>query len=84
MQPPKPGLVESGDATGHAIDVEIWNMPTGRYGPFVAAIPAPLGIGTIELADGSRVQAFVCTQTIARGARDISEFGGWRKFTASQ
>jgi len=83
-QPPKPGLVESGDATGHAIDVEIWNMPTGRYGPFVAAIPAPLGIGTIELADGSRVQAFVCTQTIARGARDISEFGGWRKFTASQ
>ena len=47
-------------------------------------IPAPLGIGTIELADGSRVQAFVCTQTIARGARDISEFGGWRNFTASQ
>jgi allophanate hydrolase len=49
----------------------------------VAEIPAPLGIGTVELADGTQVQAFVCTQTIPPDARDISEYGGWRQFSAS-
>ena len=83
-RPPKPGLVRSPDATGHAIELEIWSMPADRFGPFVAEIPAPLGIGTIELADGSSVQGFVCTQGVAAEARDISAFGGWRNFTASQ
>jgi allophanate hydrolase len=82
--PPKPGLVGSPDAAGHAIEIEIWSMPAGRYGSFVAEIPAPLGIGTIELEDGRAVQCFVCTQAVAPGARDISAFGGWRKFMASQ
>ena len=67
-----------------AIELEIWSMPADRFGPFVADIPAPLGIGTIELADGSSVQGFVCTQGVAAEARDISAFGGWRNFIASQ
>jgi len=82
--PPKPGLVASPDGAGHAIEVEIWNMPADGYGSFVAEIPAPLGIGTIELEDGHAVQGFVCTQNIAPNARDISTFGGWRNFMASQ
>ncbi|MEO8442533.1 MAG: allophanate hydrolase, partial [Betaproteobacteria bacterium] len=83
-QPPKPGLVCSSDAAGHAIEVEIWSMPADRYGSFVAEIPAPLGIGTIELEDGRVLQGFVCTQPVAPDARDISAFGGWRNFMASQ
>ncbi len=82
--PPKPGLVGSPDAAGHAIEVEIWSIPAARYGEFVAEIPAPLGIGTIALEDGSALQGFVCTQTIAPGAREISAFGGWREFMAGQ
>jgi allophanate hydrolase len=83
-QPPKPGLVDSANGAGHAIDVEVWSMPADRYGSFVAEIPAPLGIGTIELEDGRAVQGFVCTQNVAPGARDISTFGGWRNFIASR
>ncbi|MDB5812257.1 MAG: atzF [Betaproteobacteria bacterium] len=82
--PAKPGLIASGDQPGHAIDIEIWNMPVERYGQFVAAIPAPLGIGTIELEDGSSAQGFVCTQPLPPAARDISTFGGWRNFIASR
>jgi allophanate hydrolase len=79
--PPKPGLVRAdAGATGHAIDVEVWEMPTTSFGSFVAGIAAPLGIGTIELADGSKVQGFLCESAALSNATEISRFGGWRAF----
>ena len=50
------------------------------YGSFVSAIPAPLGIGMIELEDGTSVQGFACEPAATVGAEDISEFGGWRAY----
>ncbi len=79
-KPPKPGLVRSGAA---AIEVEVWEMPVEQFGSFVAAIPAPLGIGTIELEDGEEVKGFLCEAYAIRDARDISSYGGWRKFLAA-
>lgn len=81
-EPPKPGLVPSID--GRAIEVEVWSMPVARYGEFVAQIPAPLGIGTLTLGDGSAVQGFVCTHALDERARDISDYGGWRSYIASR
>ena len=78
--PPKPGLVRCAAGTGHRIEVEVWRMPVAHYGSFIAGIPAPLGIGTLTLEDGSCVQGFLCEATAVAGARDISAFGGWRKF----
>lgn len=78
--PPKPGLVRV--AQGASIDVEIWQMPLAAYGSFVSMIPAPLGIGSIELADGSFVQGFLCEGHALHDARDITEFGGWRAWLA--
>jgi allophanate hydrolase len=80
--PPKPGLVRSADASGHAIEVELWSMPVGNYGALVAEIPAPLGIGTVALEDGRSVQGFVCAGGVSAQARDISAFGGWRRYMA--
>jgi allophanate hydrolase len=82
--PPKPGLLRCADGSGHAIELEIWRMPVAAYGSFVAEIPPPLGIGTLALEDGSSVQGFVCEAVAVSGARDISAFGGWRNFIASQ
>jgi allophanate hydrolase len=79
-EPPKPGLVR--DACGVPVEVEVWEMPLERYGSFVAGIPSPLGIGTLELEDGSRVQGFVCESHATRQATDISEYGGWRAYLA--
>jgi allophanate hydrolase len=82
--PPKPGLLRVAPHQGASIALEIWDMPLAEYGSFVALIPAPLGIGTLELADGSSVQGFVCeAQALQQGARDISHLGGWRAYIAS-
>lgn len=81
--PPKPGLLRVAPGTGAPIAVEIWQMPVEHYGSFVALIPAPLGIGTLELADGSSVQGFVCEAQATSGAEDITRFGGWRAYIQS-
>jgi allophanate hydrolase len=84
-EPPKPGLVriDPGTDGGHSIEVEIWEMPIGQFGSFVAAVGAPLGIGTLTLADGSSVHGFICESWAAAGAHDISAFGGWRRYIAT-
>ena len=83
-QPPKPGLVQVGPTHGHSIQVEVWSMPVTEYGSFVAAIPAPLGIGTLTLHDGCRVQGFLCEAHALEKAQDISHFGGWRAYVQSK
>lgn len=77
--PFRPGLIRVG-ADGAAIEVEVWELPATRFGSFVAAIPAPLGIGKLELADGSWVPGFICEADGVTGARDITAFGGWRRY----
>ena len=81
--PPKPGLVRVAAGTGGAIAVEVWEMPAAHYGSFVALIPAPLGIGTLTLADGASVQGFICESLATQGAQDITHLGGWRAYIAS-
>ena len=79
--PPKPGLIRSSGGTPQ--EVEVWALSVEAFGSFVAAIPAPLGVGTIRLEDGEEVKSFICEQYATAGARDISAFGGWRKFLQS-
>ncbi|MDX7997958.1 allophanate hydrolase [Xenorhabdus sp. Reich] len=81
-QPAKPGLVRSSD--GAAINIELWDIPLSRFGEFVAEIPAPLGIGSLELADGRWVKGFICEPDGLKDATDITEFGGWRNWIISQ
>ena len=81
--PPKPGLVRESHAAGRSIELEVWRMPVGAFGSFVTGIPSPLGIGRIELEDGEWVQGFLCESWALEGARDISQFGGWRAYLAS-
>ena len=77
--PPKPGLVRV-DEGGASIAIELWQMPLRHYGSFVAAIPAPLGIGMLKLDDGSEVQGFLCEPIATNGAEDITTLGGWRAY----
>jgi len=78
--PAKPGLVRCGPGTGAEIEVEIWSLPPVAFAEFVAAIPPPLGIGTLQLSDGSSVKGFLCESAALHGAKDISSFGGWRAY----
>jgi allophanate hydrolase len=79
--PPKPGLLRaSAYEAGAAIAVEVWDMPLEAVGSFLALIPAPLGLGSLELADGRWVHGFVCEAHALTAARDVTAFGGWRAF----
>ncbi|HGK4672823.1 TPA: allophanate hydrolase [Kluyvera georgiana] len=79
-QPQKPGIAR--DAAGAAIEVELWDIPLARFGEFVAEIPAPLGMGSLELSDGRWVKGFICEPAALHDAVDITEFKGWRHWIA--
>ena len=81
--PPKPGLLRVKNGAGKAIEIEVWSLPEKAFGCFVAAVPPPMSIGTLELADGQGVKGFLVEAEAVEGARDISSFGGWRKFVGS-
>ena len=78
--PPKPGLARGEE--GAPIQVELWDMPLTAFGSFVAGVPAPLGIGTLELADGRQVKGFICEPYALAEAQDITRYGGWRAYRA--
>lgn len=78
MVPPRPGMVRA--ERGGAIEVEVWEMPAARFGDFVDAISAPLGIGTVTLEDGREVRGFLCEAYAVQDAREITELGSWRAF----
>lgn len=78
----RPGLVRVAE-TGAPIAVEVWELPSAELGSFLDAIPAPLGLGKVQLADGSWVTGFICEGAGLAGAEDITRFGGWRAYLAS-
>lgn len=90
----KPAMVFAGCANTNSADgacagrsfyVELYALSPEEFGKFVAAIPAPLGIGKVKLSDGRVVPGFIGDSSIlkmivAGSAIDISEYGDWRKF----
>ncbi|WP_307616155.1 allophanate hydrolase [Variovorax boronicumulans] len=83
--PPKPGLqrvVEGNE--GAAIALEVWAVPLAQVGSFLSLIPPPLGLGSVELADGSWVKGFICEGHALAGAQDVTLHGGWRAYVASR
>jgi len=81
--PPKPGLMRCAEGEGRAIEVEVWEVPLEHVGSFLALVPPPLGLGSLELAGGRWVHGFICEGHALAGARDISEHGGWRAYMRS-
>jgi allophanate hydrolase len=77
--PQRPGLVRMAEGGG-AIELEVWSLPSAAVGAFVTQVPAPLGIGTIAMADGSSVLGFLCESHATWGATDITALGGWRTY----
>lgn len=83
QSPAKPGLIRTGGGDGAAIDLEIWQLTPEAFGLFVAAVPSPLGIGTIDLSDGTSVKGFLAEPASLDGATDISNYRGWRAYVES-
>lgn len=82
-EPPKPGVVRVAQ-DGAALEVEVWRLSEEAFGSFVAALPQPMAIGTVDLADGSQVKGFLVEPLAVETAEDITAFGGWRGFVQSR
>lgn len=83
QSPAKPGLRRVPGGSGVGIDVEVWRLSPAAFGTFVDNVPPPLVIGSVELEDGRTAKGFLAEPIALDGARDISDFGGWRAFVAS-
>jgi len=81
--PERPALVRVAEGEGVEIACEVWTLPTTGFGDFVSKIPAPLGIGKVVMETGVIHSGFIAEAIAMDGARDISEFGGWRGYVGS-
>jgi allophanate hydrolase len=81
--PPKPGLVRVTAGTGKSIELEVWELSHTALGQFIQNVRAPLCIGTVELESGEAVHGFLCEAIATEHATDITAFGGWLAYRAS-
>ncbi|HEX8630972.1 MAG TPA: allophanate hydrolase [Catenuloplanes sp.] len=79
---PRPGLVYTGDGPAGGIAVEVWQVPHHAVGVLLDTLAVPLGLGRVELDDGSVVAGFLAAQHGVRDATDVSDAGGWRAVIA--
>lgn len=81
--PPRPLLVRT-DGEGASIEVEVWALSPAAFGDFVAQIPSPLGIGTVQCERFGGVPGFLGEAFATKNAQEITELGGWRAFLAAE
>lgn len=81
--PDRPGMIRVSEG-GAAIEMEVWEVPQSTVGSFLEGIGAPLGLGKVELADGTKVTGFICEGVVAETATDITSYGGWHAWLDAQ
>ena len=79
----KPGLIRLKTDGGVMFKLEIWEIPLQNVGKFISMIPQPLGIGTLNLEDGTQVKGFICEPCVMDDSEDISQFSGWVEYIES-
>ncbi len=82
--PARPGMLRVASSTGAQIEAELWALSHEAFGKFVAAVPAPLSIGSVRFENGKTAKGFLVEAEAVRNAPDISSFGGWRNYVAAQ
>ncbi|RJS46165.1 allophanate hydrolase [Nocardioides cavernaquae] len=83
---PRPGVTRLPAAQAgapSALEVEVWSLPAAALSGFQATIAPPLGLGQVDLDDGTRLLGFLCSADGVDAVRDITTYGGWRAWRAS-
>ncbi|WP_461188772.1 allophanate hydrolase [Arthrobacter sp. Z4-13] len=74
--PPKPGVYRSDDGGAELVG-ERWLVSEAGLGRFLASLPEPMLLGSVELADGSKAVGFACDAVAAAHGEDITRYGDW-------
>jgi len=78
-----PGMYEVG-AGGVSVEGELYDVPDEVWARVEAGEPPGLYRGPVKLADGRVVPGILYPRELAEGHhRDISDFGGWRRYRAA-
>lgn len=77
----KPGLKRVTE-NPEQITIEVYSVPIDKFGDFIAMVPQPLGIGSVELANGKWIKSFICEEAgyTAEGSVDITKFGSFKNY----
>ena len=68
---------------GTAVAVEVWDVPMAGLARVLLSEPPGLCIGKVALADGTVVLGVLGEPFLCAGRREITEYGGWRAYTAA-
>ena len=69
---------------GTRVALELWDVPVEGLARILQNEPPGLAIGKVVLADGSVVLGVLGEPFLCEGKREITEFGGWRAYTAAR
>jgi hypothetical protein len=69
---------------GRSIAVEVWSVPVEGISTLLILEPPGLCIGKVRLLDGAEVLGVLGEPILCEGMREITQWGGWRAYTAAQ
>lgn len=77
----KPGLIRVPEGEiGNSYEIEVWDLPEEYIGRFLSWISQPLGLGTLNLEDGTKVLGFICEPIMLWDGEYIPDVKGWREY----
>ena len=74
-----PGMLRA-QTGGAAIALEIWEVPDAGVISILQGEPPGLSIGRVKLMDGSEVFGVLAEPYLTDGMREITQFGGWKRY----
>lgn len=79
-----PGMIRTSDADGGTnVELEVWAVPPSGLAVVLGQEPAGLAVGKVLLADGREVLGVLAEPHLVENQPEITEFGGWRAYTAN-
>ncbi len=75
-----PAMVRVTDGSGCDVALELWSVPRAGLAGILLNEPPGLAIGKVRLDDGSTVLGVLGESALIEGCREISHFGGWRRY----
>ena len=69
---------------GTGVALELWEVPLAGLATILQNEPPGLAIGKVMLKDGSIVLGVLGEPFLCHRQREITEFGGWRAYIATQ
>ena len=66
-----------------SVAVEVWQVPAAGLASVLMKEPEGLSVGKVTLSDGEVVLGVIGEAELVRGRKEISSYGGWRRYIAS-